>query len=149
MLILGGGAQSIGLYAAGWPSPTAPQPSTTSHACDAEAYSAETENNVLNAYCARPAVIALAGDVAGRRILDAGCGAGALSAELCDRGASSPAHGAQTTRDQGVLIVRKLIALVFNYSLDGLLADEGTEFWKLPAARLFAPATDAPHVTSD
>jgi hypothetical protein len=26
--------------------------------------------------------------------------------------------------------VRKLIATVFNYSLDGLLADEGTEFWK-------------------
>jgi len=26
--------------------------------------------------------------------------------------------------------LRKLIATVFNYSLDGLLADEGTEFWK-------------------
>jgi len=26
--------------------------------------------------------------------------------------------------------MRKLVALVFNYSLDGLLADEGTEFWK-------------------
>src|SRR3954447_20074728 len=25
--------------------------------------------------------------------------------------------------------MRKLIATVFNYSLDGLLADEGTEFW--------------------
>src|SRR4030095_12165817 len=36
----------------------------------------------------------------------------------------------QTTRDQGGLIMRKLIATVFNYSLDGLLADEGTEFWK-------------------
>src|SRR5215469_8639590 len=30
----------------------------------------------------------------------------------------------------GVLIMRKLIATVFNYSLDGLLTDEGTEFWK-------------------
>jgi hypothetical protein len=30
----------------------------------------------------------------------------------------------------GVLIMRRLIATVFNYSLDGLLADEGTEFWK-------------------
>jgi dihydrofolate reductase len=29
-----------------------------------------------------------------------------------------------------ILIMRKLIATVFNYSLDGLLADEGTEFWK-------------------
>jgi hypothetical protein len=35
--------------------------------------------------------------------------------------------------------MRKLIATVFNYSLDGLLADEGTEFWKfcfdLPESR--------------
>jgi dihydrofolate reductase len=29
-----------------------------------------------------------------------------------------------------VLIMRKLIATVFNYSLDGLLADEGTDFWE-------------------
>ena len=27
--------------------------------------------------------------------------------------------------------MRKLIATVFNYSLNGLLADEGTEFWKV------------------
>ncbi len=27
-------------------------------------------------------------------------------------------------------MMRKLIATVFNYPLDGLLADEGTEFWK-------------------
>jgi len=26
--------------------------------------------------------------------------------------------------------MRNLIATVFNYSIDGLLADEGTEFWK-------------------
>jgi dihydrofolate reductase len=26
--------------------------------------------------------------------------------------------------------MRKLVALVFNYSLNGLLADEGTDFWK-------------------
>jgi hypothetical protein len=26
--------------------------------------------------------------------------------------------------------MRKLVATVFNYSLDGLLANEGTEFWK-------------------
>src|SRR5215212_6477418 len=36
----------------------------------------------------------------------------------------------QTIRDQGAPIMRKLIATVFNYSLDGLLADEGTDFWK-------------------
>ncbi|MFJ3338959.1 class I SAM-dependent methyltransferase [Streptomyces sp. NPDC086766] len=53
----------------------------------AEAYSAESENNLVNAYYARPAMLALAGDVAGRRILDAGCGSGPLSAALRERGA--------------------------------------------------------------
>ncbi|MFJ1869474.1 class I SAM-dependent methyltransferase [Streptomyces sp. NPDC088097] len=53
----------------------------------AEAYSADNENNLVNAYYERPGMVALAGDVTGRRILDAGCGAGALSAVLRDRGA--------------------------------------------------------------
>lgn len=53
----------------------------------AEAYSAENENSLVNAYYERPAMLALAGDVAGRRILDAGCGSGPLSAALRDRGA--------------------------------------------------------------
>ena len=47
----------------------------------------KTEANLVNGYYARPAILALAGDVAGRRILDAGCGAGPLSAALRDRGA--------------------------------------------------------------
>ncbi|MFB6696194.1 class I SAM-dependent methyltransferase [Streptomyces virginiae] len=53
----------------------------------AEAYSAENENSPVNAYYERPAMLALAGDVAGRRVLDAGCGSGPLSAALRDRGA--------------------------------------------------------------
>jgi SAM-dependent methyltransferase len=53
----------------------------------AEVYSAENEVNLANAYYERPAMLALAGDVAGRRILDAGCGSGPLFAALRDRGA--------------------------------------------------------------
>jgi len=53
----------------------------------AEVYSAENDVNLHNAYYERPAMLALAGDVAGRRILDAGCGSGPLFAALRDRGA--------------------------------------------------------------
>src|ERR1700733_10176373 len=53
----------------------------------AEAYSAENEANLVNAYYERPAILDLAGDVAGRRVLDAGCGSGPLFAALRDRGA--------------------------------------------------------------
>jgi ubiquinone/menaquinone biosynthesis C-methylase UbiE len=53
----------------------------------AEAYSDVNEVSLLNAYYERPATLALAGDVAGRRILEAGCGSGPLFAALRDRGA--------------------------------------------------------------
>ncbi|SDD85830.1 class I SAM-dependent methyltransferase [Glycomyces harbinensis] len=53
----------------------------------AEAYAAETESSLLNGYYARPAIVDLAGDVAGRRILDVGCGAGPLFESLRERGA--------------------------------------------------------------
>lgn len=54
----------------------------------AEAYSADNEVNLLNGHYERPAMLALAGDVTGRRILDAGCGSGPLAAALRERGAT-------------------------------------------------------------
>ena len=53
----------------------------------AEAYSAQNDSGFFNAHYARPEMLRLAGDVSGRRILDAGCGSGPLSAALLDRGA--------------------------------------------------------------
>ncbi|MFF3665593.1 class I SAM-dependent methyltransferase [Microtetraspora malaysiensis] len=63
--------------------------SSKSNAYDliAEGYTAENETSLIHAYYARPAMLELAGDVTGRRILDAGCGSGPLFAELRDRGA--------------------------------------------------------------
>jgi SAM-dependent methyltransferase len=66
---------------------SADQPRFNDYDSFAEAYAAETENNLISGYYTRPAMLALAGDVAGRRILDAGCGAGPLLAALRDRGA--------------------------------------------------------------
>jgi SAM-dependent methyltransferase len=63
----------------------------------AEDYSTDNESSLLNAYYERPAMIDLAGDLNGRRVLDAGCGSGPLSAALRAKGAvvtgfdSSPA----------------------------------------------------------
>lgn len=63
----------------------------------AENYSTENESSLMNAYYERPAVINLAGEVTGHRVLDVGCGSGPLSAALAAKGAivtgfdSSPA----------------------------------------------------------
>ncbi|GLZ38846.1 methyltransferase domain-containing protein [Actinokineospora sp. NBRC 105648] len=53
----------------------------------AEAYTVENDTSLINAYYTRPAIVDLAGDVAGRRVLDAGCGSGAVSEALRERGA--------------------------------------------------------------
>lgn len=53
----------------------------------AESYAKDNESSLFNAYYERPAMIELAGEVSGRRILDAGCGSGPLSAALLERGA--------------------------------------------------------------
>jgi SAM-dependent methyltransferase len=53
----------------------------------AEAYSADNDSNLFNAHYERPEVLRLAGDVSGRRILDAGCGSGPLMQALGHKGA--------------------------------------------------------------
>jgi len=53
----------------------------------AESYAADNESNLINGFYERPAMLDLAGEVTGRRILDAGCGSGPLAAALRDRGA--------------------------------------------------------------
>ncbi|GAA3681708.1 class I SAM-dependent methyltransferase [Nocardioides ginsengisoli] len=61
---------------------------TTDYDTFANAYAKENEANLFNAYYERPAMLGLAGDVSGRRVLDAGCGSGPLMAALRDRGAA-------------------------------------------------------------
>ena len=64
------------------------QPVANDYDAFAEAYAAESESNLANGYYTRPAILGLAGDVAGRRILDVGCGAGPILEVLRERGAS-------------------------------------------------------------
>jgi ubiquinone/menaquinone biosynthesis C-methylase UbiE len=53
----------------------------------ADSYSARAPNKPHNAYYERPATMGLLGDVAGMRILDAGCGPGVYAEEFLARGA--------------------------------------------------------------
>jgi SAM-dependent methyltransferase len=53
----------------------------------ADSYSARAPTKPHNAYYERPATLSLLGDVAGKRVLDAGCGPGLYAEELVARGA--------------------------------------------------------------
>jgi SAM-dependent methyltransferase len=53
----------------------------------ADEYAAHAAEGAYNALYDRPAVLALAGDVAGRTVLDAGCGPGLYAEEFLHRGA--------------------------------------------------------------
>ena len=54
----------------------------------AEEYTAENDDGVFNALYERPAMLSFLGEVAGRRVLDIGCGAGQLSLALSQRNAA-------------------------------------------------------------
>lgn len=54
----------------------------------AAGYDREGDTKPSNAYLERPATLSLLPDVGGSAVLDAGCGAGHLAAELRDRGAT-------------------------------------------------------------
>ena len=68
--------------------PAVPGSSADAYDSFAEAYSAESEASLINGYYMHPAIMHLAGDVAGHRILDVGCGSGPIAAKLRDRGAT-------------------------------------------------------------
>lgn len=53
----------------------------------ADVYARFAESSAPNAAYDRPAILRLAGDVRGRRVLELGCAAGALTEQLVDRGA--------------------------------------------------------------
>ena len=53
----------------------------------AESYAAVVDTKPHNAYCERPAMLALLPEVEGRRVLDAGCGPGVYAEWLVGRGA--------------------------------------------------------------
>ncbi|MEV0709556.1 class I SAM-dependent methyltransferase [Nocardia aurea] len=66
-----------------------------------EQFAALATDNFHNAHTDRPAMLRLAGDVAGSRVLDIGCGAGHYGAELLKRGAArfTGVDGSETLLD--------------------------------------------------
>jgi ubiquinone/menaquinone biosynthesis C-methylase UbiE len=81
----------------------------------ATAYATDNEQSAFNAHYERPATITLMGEVAGLRVLEAGCGPGILTTWLADHGATVTAidvspEMVRLARDQAGARARVLIA---------------------------------------
>ncbi|MEU5401295.1 class I SAM-dependent methyltransferase [Streptomyces sp. NPDC005963] len=61
---------------------------TAYHGAMGQLFAAQATNSAYNAHTDRPAMLGLAGDVAGLSVLDLGCGAGHYAADLLARGAA-------------------------------------------------------------
>lgn len=71
--------------------------STSQYEAMAQEYAADLEDNAYNALYERPGTISLLPPVAGKRVLDAGCGSGPLSAWLVRNGAEVVGFDASPT----------------------------------------------------
>lgn len=79
------------------------------YATFAERYDAVAPTKPYNALYERPATLALLGEVAGLRVLDAGCGSGICSEILARRGAT--VHGVDVTHEMLALARRRCAGL--------------------------------------
>lgn len=91
-------------------------------------YETSAADGIYNAHYDRPAVLGLAGDVHGRRVLDAGCGPGLYAEQLVDGGAEVVAL--DTSRAMVDLARRRLgdRATVVQGDLNRPLVFAGAEF---------------------
>ncbi|KIZ17191.1 class I SAM-dependent methyltransferase [Streptomyces natalensis] len=64
------------------------RPDTAYHDEMGRQFAVQATGSAYHAYTDRPAMLRMAGDVSGLRVLDLGCGAGHLAAELVQRGAA-------------------------------------------------------------
>jgi SAM-dependent methyltransferase len=94
----------------------------------AESYEEHASESPYNAYYDRPAMLELVGDIAGRRVLDAGCGPGLYAEELVSRGADVVAVDGSA---EMVRLARRRLdgrATVIQADLDRRLPFEDAEF---------------------
>ena len=108
----------------------------------ADGFAAKVDTKPHNAYYERPATLSLLPDVAGKRVLDAGCGPGAYAEWLLDRGATvsgfdaSPsmiAHARKRTGGRAELRVHDISApldFVADASIDLVLCPLVLEYVK-------------------